>query len=122
MISTFGSFAVPDIEAARAFYGDVLGLKLDWVQSEGGPLWVHGTGEEKTLVYPKSDHAPANFTVLHVQVPDIGGAVDELTSRGVTFERYDDPPTDERGISREGGLSAAWCTDPAGNIVGIVQM
>jgi catechol 2,3-dioxygenase-like lactoylglutathione lyase family enzyme len=73
------------------------------------------------LVYPKPDHTPAGFTVLNFPVPDIEKAVDELTARGVRFEHYENPPTDERGIMRAGGPLIAWFTDPAGNVFSVLQ-
>jgi hypothetical protein len=80
----FSGFAVDDLERARAFYGDTLGLKTS---EENGLLTLHLAGGRDTLVYPKPDHAPANFTILNFPVGDIEGAVDELTARGVRFER-----------------------------------
>lgn len=121
-MKAFGSFAAPDIEAARQFYTDTLGLKTEWVQEEGGPLWLSGVDDQRILVYPKPDYTPASFTVLNVEVPDIEGAVKELSSRGLTFERYEGMEMDEHGISRDLGMSAAWLTDPAGNIVCLIQM
>ena len=77
------------------------------------------------LVYPKPDHAPASFTVLNFPVDDIDRAVDELTERGVRFERYDGFEHDEKGIVRprkgEDGPPIDWFTDPAGNILSVLQ-
>jgi predicted enzyme related to lactoylglutathione lyase len=119
--TTFGSFSVDDLEVAKAFYGETLGMKVS-LASEHGPLWVHGAGGSDTLVYVKSDHTPATFTVLNLAVEDIEQAVDEFASRGVTFERYDGYDTDERGIFHGDGHSLAWFTDPAGNNLSIVQL
>jgi hypothetical protein len=67
-------------------------------------------------------HTPAAYTVLNFPVDDIGKAVDELTARGVRFERYEGMGTqDEKGISRGGGPYIAWFTDPAGNILAVLQ-
>lgn len=117
---TFCSFAVNDIDAARTFYGETLGMKVSPV-AEDGPIWVHGPNDHDTLVYPKPDHAPANFTVLNLSVDDIRQAVDELTSLGVRLERYPGLETDERGIYHGRGHSVAWFTDPAGNTLSVVQ-
>jgi predicted enzyme related to lactoylglutathione lyase len=73
------------------------------------------------VVYAKSDHVAATFTVLNFPVPDIEAGVDALTQRGVQFQRYEHPPTDERGIMRAGGPLIAWFTDPAGNVFSVVQ-
>ena len=114
----FSGFAVGDIEAARKFYADTLGLK---VTEENGMLTLHLAGERPTLVYPKEDHEPATYTILNFPVDDIEAAVDALVERGVTFERYDQMPQDERGIMREGGPFIAWFTDPAGNVLSVLQ-
>lgn len=77
------------------------------------------------LVYPKPDHTPATYTMLNLEVDDIDAAVDELTARGVAFERYDGFDHDDRGIARgiahDRGPDIAWCTDPAGNIIAVLQ-
>jgi catechol 2,3-dioxygenase-like lactoylglutathione lyase family enzyme len=118
-IKAFSGFAVGDLEAARAFYSDVLGIE---VTEEHGLLTLHlAGGERPTLVYPKPDHAPAGYTILNFPVDDIEAAVDALTERGVQFERYDGMPQDERGIMREGGPLIAWFTDPAGNVLSVLQ-
>jgi catechol 2,3-dioxygenase-like lactoylglutathione lyase family enzyme len=114
----FSGFAVPDIDAARAFYADTLGLE---VTEEHGMLTLHLAGDVPVLVYPKPDHAPATYTILNFRVDDIEAAVDGLTERGVRFERYDGAPQDERGIMREAGPSIAWFTDPAGNVLSVLQ-
>jgi catechol 2,3-dioxygenase-like lactoylglutathione lyase family enzyme len=115
----FSGFAVNDLDAARAFYTDVLGLRVE--EGAGGLLTLHLGGGAKVLVYPKPDHTPATFTVLNFPVPDIEKAVDDLAARGVRFEHYENPPTDERGIMRAGGPLIAWFTDPAGNVFSVLQ-
>jgi catechol 2,3-dioxygenase-like lactoylglutathione lyase family enzyme len=117
--AAFSGFAVDDLDAARAFYTDVLGLRVE--QGAGGLLTLHLGGGTNVLVYPKPDHTPASFTVLNFPVPDIEQAVDELTARGVTFQKYENPPTDERGIMRAGGPLIAWFTDPAGNVFSVLE-
>jgi catechol 2,3-dioxygenase-like lactoylglutathione lyase family enzyme len=114
----FSGFAVDDLDRAREFYEETLGLKTS---TEYGLLTLHLAGDRPTLVYPKPDHEPANYTILNFPVDDIEKAVDELAGRGVQFERYDDMPQDERGIMREGGPYIAWFTDPAGNILSVLQ-
>jgi catechol 2,3-dioxygenase-like lactoylglutathione lyase family enzyme len=116
----FQGFAVPDIERARAFYGDTLGLKTS---IEGpGLLNLHLAGDRDTLVYPKPDHEPANYTILNFQVDDIDAAVDELTSRGVEILRYEGFDQDDKGIARDPeGPPIAWFTDPAGNILAVLK-
>ena len=115
----FSGFAVPDIEAARAFYGDTHGIE---VSEDYGILTLHlAGGDRPTIVYPKADHQPANYTVLNFQVDDVEAAVDELTARGVRFEIYEGAPQDEKGIVRGQGPDIAWFTDPAGNVLSVIQ-
>ncbi len=114
----FSGFAVDDIAAAKAFYGETLGIETS---EESGLLTLHLAGDRPTLVYPKPDHVPATYTVLNFPVDDIEQAVDELVARGVQIERYDEMPQDERGIMREGGPYIAWFTDPAGNTLSVLQ-
>jgi catechol 2,3-dioxygenase-like lactoylglutathione lyase family enzyme len=117
----FSSFAVPDIEAARAFYGDTLGLDVR-DSSEAGLLELHLGDGAPILVYPKPDHSPANFTVLNFAVPDIDAAVDALTAVGIRMERYPDFEQNDKGIARgPQGPAIAWFTDPAGNIVSVLE-
>jgi catechol 2,3-dioxygenase-like lactoylglutathione lyase family enzyme len=119
----FSSFSVDDVEAAKRFYGQTLGLEISDVPEMQGLLDLRLPGGSRVLLYPKSDHTPASFTVLNLPVEDIEAAVDELTSRGVRFETYDDGPikTDERGILRGPGPNIAWFKDPAGNILSILE-
>ncbi|HWH13940.1 MAG TPA: VOC family protein [Miltoncostaeaceae bacterium] len=116
----FASFSVDDLEAARRFYGEVLGLDVDLM--EMGLLRVrHGGGT--VMVYPKDDHAPAVFTVLNFPVDDIDAAVDGLRARGVEMLRYDHiPGADDRGIHRGQGPEIAWFADPAGNVLSVLRI
>jgi catechol 2,3-dioxygenase-like lactoylglutathione lyase family enzyme len=114
----FSGFAVPDIDQARAFYRDTLGLNTT---DENGLLTLHLAGGRDTLIYPKPDHEPANYTILNFAVGDIDAAVDELASRGVEFERYDGFGQDEKGVARGDGPDIAWFRDPAGNILSVLQ-
>ncbi|MFI7615424.1 VOC family protein [Nonomuraea terrae] len=115
----FSGFSVDDVAAATAFYGKTLGLR---VSEEHGMLTLHLGGGADILVYPKGDaHVPAAFTVLNFPVDDIDRAVDELTARGVRFERYEGFAQDEKGIARGDGPPIAWFTDPAGNVLSVLQ-
>jgi catechol 2,3-dioxygenase-like lactoylglutathione lyase family enzyme len=116
--NAFSGFAVDDIQKAREFYGETLGLR---VSEEHGLLTLHLAGDRDTLIYPKPDHTPATYTILNFPVDDVEQAVDELTARGVRFERYDGFEQDEKGIFRGGGPYIAWFTDPAGNILSVLQ-
>lgn len=114
----FSGFAVDDIEKARHFYTETLGLD---VAEEHGMLHLRVAGGAPVLVYPKPGHTPASFTVLNFPVDDIDAAVDALTGRGVRFERYPGMDADDKGIFRAGGPYIAWFTDPAGNIFSVLQ-
>jgi predicted enzyme related to lactoylglutathione lyase len=114
----FSGFSVNDIPAAKKFYSETLGLK---VTEEYGMLTLHIAGDRPILVYPKDDHVPATYTILNFPVDDIEKAVDQLTERGVRFERYEQMETDEKGIFRGGGPLIAWFTDPAGNVLSVLQ-
>jgi catechol 2,3-dioxygenase-like lactoylglutathione lyase family enzyme len=116
----FSGFAVDDIERAKQFYAETLGLE---VTEENDLLTLHIAGDRPILVYPKPDHTPASFTILNFPVDDIEPAVDQLAARGVVFERYEGTPvaTDEKGIFRGGGPLIAWFTDPAGNVLSVVE-
>ncbi|TDW29768.1 VOC family protein [Cryobacterium psychrophilum] len=116
----FGGFAVNDIEAAVAFYGETLGLEVR--QGQMGMLRLQLPGGAEMIIYPKPDHEPANFTILNLVVANIDVAVDELTERGVEFLRYDGVfEQDVKGIQRGGDPEIAWFTDPAGNILSVLH-
>ena len=116
----FSGFSVDDIPKAQAFYGDVLGLS---VADDHGALNVSLGGDRFVYIYPKENHAAATYTCLNYPVEDIDAAVDELTSKGVQFERYE--MTDDKGIARGiasgQGPDIAWFKDPAGNILSVLK-
>jgi len=118
----FNSYSVDDIATAKTFYVDTLGLEVSEHEEGGMPLLsLEFTGGGRTMLYPKPDHQPAAFTVLNFQVSDIEAAVDALTERGVKFERYESIESDEKGIARGGGPLIAWFTDPAQNILSVLE-
>jgi catechol 2,3-dioxygenase-like lactoylglutathione lyase family enzyme len=116
----FSGFSANDIDAARAFYSDTLGLD---VTEEMGNLQLSFRGGGRTIIYPKPNHEPATFTVLNFPVSDIDAVVDWLVERGIQLERYSDFPQDERGIMRgpDTGPPIAWFKDPAGNILSVIE-
>ena len=114
----FSGFSVNDLEAAKKFYGEVLGLKTS---ERYGLLTLHLAGGRDTLVYPKPDHSPATYTILNFAVDNIDAAVDELISRGVELVKYDGLGQDDKGINRAGGPYIAWFKDPAGNLLAVLQ-
>jgi predicted enzyme related to lactoylglutathione lyase len=116
----FSSFSVDNVPRAKEFYGQTLGVEI----SESGDAFeLRLGGGGKVLVYPKKNHVPATFTVLNFPVDNVDAAVDELTRRGVRFEIYDqgDLKTDEKGIFRDEGMTIAWFTDPAGNVLSVME-
>ena len=122
----FSSFSVDDLDAARKFYGETLGLRV--TDSEMGTIDLTLGNGARVFVYPKPNHEPASFTVLNFDVDDIDRAVDELNSRGVTTKIYADDeipdmPNDEKGIVRdeENSMAIAWFKDPAGNVIAVMQ-
>lgn len=118
----FSGFSVNDIDKAQQFYGETLGLEVEASSEEGmNMLFLTLGGGARVLVYPKDDHTPAGFTILNFEVDDVEATVDELGRRGVTFERYPEFETDEKGIMRQDGPYIAWFKDPAGNVLSVLQ-
>jgi catechol 2,3-dioxygenase-like lactoylglutathione lyase family enzyme len=117
--NAFSGFSVDDLDRAKEFYGETLGLSVS-ENPAGLELQLGGGG--RVFVYPKPNHEPATFTILNFAVPNIEQAVDELAAAGVAFERYDGMKQDEKGISRGGGgPNIAWFKDPAGNILSVLE-
>jgi predicted enzyme related to lactoylglutathione lyase len=114
-------FAVDDIEAAKRFYGETLGLGFTTLSEEHGVASIQLAGGRDTIVYAKPDFVPATYTILNFEVDDIDAAVDELTANGISCERYEGFDQDEKGIARGPGPSIAWFKDPAGNILSVLQ-
>ena len=120
--AAFSGFSVDDLARSNEFYTKTLGLKVD---DEGMGLRLHLPDGGTVFIYPKPDHQPATFTILNFVVENIDEAVDELKSRGVSFERYEGSPQDEKGIlrgrSQNIGPDIAWFKDPSGNILSVLQ-
>lgn len=118
----FSSFSVNDLEKAKEFYSQKLGLTVS--EDAMGTLNLE-IGGNKIFIYPKDNHEPASFTILNFLVTDIEKAVDELKNIGIVFEQYtnEEIRTNERGISRiSGNPTLAWFKDPAGNIISIIEL
>jgi len=115
----FSGFSVDDIAEAKKFYGETLGLH---VSEEYGMLTLHIDQGGDIMIYPKEDHSPATYTILNFPVDDVDQAVDDLSERGVAFERYEGFAQDEKGNARgDEGPAIAWFTDPAGNILSVLE-
>ena len=116
----FSGFAVKDLDAARSFYGETLGLEVE--DRPMGILELHLATGASVLVYPKPDHVPATYTILNFPVPDVDAAVERLLAAGVRMERYEGFEQDAKGIARdEEGPAIAWFTDPSGNILSVLD-
>lgn len=122
--SAFSGFSVDDQAAAKKFYAEILGLKVSEDEKMGLEIDLPGGGG--VFIYEKSDHQPASYTMLNLLVDNIDKAVDDLSSQGISFERYENMQQDEKGIARgrtQGkGPDIAWLTDPAKNIIAILQV
>jgi catechol 2,3-dioxygenase-like lactoylglutathione lyase family enzyme len=119
----FTSFSTPDLEEAKQFYGETLGLE---VKETPEGLELHIAGGTPVFVYPSDNYTAPKHTVLNFIVDDIEAAVDELTKRGVRMEQYDLPEikTDERGIFRGGNSgprAIAWFKDPAEHVLSVLE-
>jgi predicted enzyme related to lactoylglutathione lyase len=117
----FSGFSVDDVQKAKRFYGQTLGLQ---VSESDGMLELHVAGGSKVLVYPKADHIPATFTILNFPVENLEQAMDTLTKRGVRFEIYKEGnvKTDEKGVCiTDKGPKIAWFKDPAGNVLSVLE-
>jgi len=119
--AAFSGFAVNDIDAARTFYADTLGLTV--TLNDMGILDITLGSGAHVIAYPKADHEPAGFTILNFPVPDVEAAVDQLNARGVVTKIYDDPEFggDAKGIARGFGPDIAWFRDPAGNVLSVLK-
>lgn len=123
IVNAFSGFSVNDIEQAKEFYSQTLGLKIE--EENMGLLTVHLPGGGEVIIYPKPDHSPATYTTLNLVVADIDAAVGTLAGRGVSFEQYEGFSQDSKGIARSNdpdqGPDIAWFKDPAGNILAVLQ-
>jgi catechol 2,3-dioxygenase-like lactoylglutathione lyase family enzyme len=114
----YSGLAVHDLDAARTFYRDTLGLRTF---EEYGLMWLQLAGGRDTLVYEQPDCTPASFTILNFEVDDIDATVDALAAQGVGFDRYAGMEQDERGVFRAEGPYIAWFKDPSGNVLSVLQ-
>jgi len=118
----FSGFSTNDIEKARTFYGETLGVEL--ADNAMGMVQLKLATGGSVIIYPKEDHQPATFTVLNFPVDNIDEAVDALTAKGIVFEQYEGM-TDEKGVARgrsqNRGPDIAWFKDPADNILSVLQ-
>jgi catechol 2,3-dioxygenase-like lactoylglutathione lyase family enzyme len=114
----YSGLAVRNLDAARTFYRDTLGLRTS---DEYDLMWLHLAGARDTLVYEQPDATPASFTILNFEVDDIDATVDALVERGVRFDRHAGLAQDDRGVFREEGPYIAWFKDPSGNVLSVLE-
>jgi catechol 2,3-dioxygenase-like lactoylglutathione lyase family enzyme len=115
--------AVSDMAKAKEFYEGKLGLGGGTDEPDGGVTYPCGEGTA-IHVYPSPDNAgKSGATLAGFRAPDLEGTVDELSSKGVTFEQLEMGPikTNEKGIAELGGEKIAWFKDPDGNTMGIAS-
>ena len=117
----YSGFAVDDLQEAKKFYGETLGIRTSDLDEESGSLSLHLAGDRDILIYFKPDFTPATYTILNFPVDDIDKTVDELVARGVKFEHYEGFEQDEKGILLADGPRIAWFTDPAGNVLSVLE-
>lgn len=120
----FAGFSVNDIQKAKEFYGQTLGIEVSEVEGMGGLLRLNISGGNTVIIYEKPNHTPATYTVLNFPVENVEDVVDQLTAKGVKFEHYSgEIKTDEKGIARDGnGPQIAWFKDPAENILSVLSI
>ena len=111
---------VTDVDRAKAFYADKLGVRV--IEIDDGLLSLQAGNGYSVLAYIRPGHVPAEHTIVNFPVDDIDRAVDDLTARGVQFEHYEGFDQDERGIMRGQGPPIAWFKDPAGNVLSVLQL
>jgi catechol 2,3-dioxygenase-like lactoylglutathione lyase family enzyme len=115
--------AVSDLARAKRFYEERLGLRPGTEEAEGVHYpCAHGTGINVYLSVENAGKSPA--TLAGWFVDDLDRTMDELASRGVVFEQYDQPglKTNERGVFDAGRFRAAWARDPDGNTIAFTEI
>jgi catechol 2,3-dioxygenase-like lactoylglutathione lyase family enzyme len=117
----FSGIGVDDLDAARAFYGEKLGQRVEVLDEGNGLMTLHLPGDRPTLIYKSPGMTPASYTVLNFPVDDVDAVVDWLTGRGVSFEFYDGMPQEPNGVMKAGGPEIAWFKDPAGNVLSVIK-
>jgi catechol-2,3-dioxygenase len=112
--------AVKDLNSGKKFYEETLGLKQD-KEDAGGVLYSSGSG--KIYLYQSAMAGTNQATAVAWNVDDVNQVVEDLKSKGVSFEHYDNLP----GVKLEGDIhimgpaKAAWFKDPDGNILNVVS-
>ena len=110
-----------DLDAARTFYHDTLGLEI--VREDPGDRIIFRSGGGTQLAVTLSTIGTSDSqTQMAWRVPDIHEAVADLRTRGVRIEEYSAPdPVTVNGIADMGHSWAAWFIDPSKNVLAVVQ-
>lgn len=112
---------VTDVDRARTFYTESLGLDYAGTNDEGSAMYALDGGTQLVLL-PRPDARPSESTAMSFDVDDITAEIGELEGRGVTFEDYDLP--DLKTVDHVcvmGSEKAAWFKDPDGNVLCLHQ-
>ena len=110
---------VSDLERARTFYADALGLTCLW-ETPVSIRFGCGTGSELSVFRRPSTET--QHTLAHFEVADIEATVGELEAKGVQFVDYAEGPLSTTGhIAQIGPARGAWFRDPDGNFLGLRQ-
>jgi catechol 2,3-dioxygenase-like lactoylglutathione lyase family enzyme len=117
----FSGIGVDDLDAARRFYGETLGQRVEVLDEQNGLIMLHLAGDRPTLIYQSPGMTPPSYTVLNFPVDDVDAAVAWLADRGVKFEFYDGMPQEPNGVMKAGGPDIAWFKDPAGNTLSVLK-
>jgi catechol 2,3-dioxygenase-like lactoylglutathione lyase family enzyme len=117
----FSGIGVDDLKAARRFYEETLGQRVESIGENDTMLTLHLAGDRPTLIYQSPGVTPASYTVLNFPVDDVDATVEWLSGRGVTFERYEGMPQEPNGVMKSGGPEIAWFKDPAGNTLSVLK-
>lgn len=123
--STFSGYSVDDLQKAKSFYRDMLGIPIREERDMGFALLLEGGNQP--FIYPKPTHQPATFTVLNFVVENIDTTIESLETKGISFIHYESEnlPQDEKGVLRglkeKMGPDIAWFEDPAGNVLSVLQ-
>jgi catechol 2,3-dioxygenase-like lactoylglutathione lyase family enzyme len=114
--------AVSDLDRAKRFYEDELGLVRGEEEVEG-VRYLCGQGTRLFAYLSPANAGRSHATVAAWFVDDLDRTISELVSHGVVFEHYDQPgiKTDERGVFEGGHLRAAWIRDPDGNTLALTE-
>lgn len=114
-------FAVKDLNQAREFYEGSLGLRVEVLDEGHGVAMLKLADGQDVLMYLSPGMTPPSYTMLNFEVDDVDAAVEGLSGRGVSFQRYDGFDHDEKGIVRGPGPQIAWFEDPSGNTIAVMQ-